>query len=227
MTQTTTPIALDELTEEQLQEMLDKKREKSRKEAEKKRQQYAKERNDIVMLLTTGAKQLSEMLASFKTDSFRELETFRQTMHEYANISSDNKGNFTIMNDEGTRKIEYRIQHKHAFNELANNAALHLRKFMGSFMKSRNQEAFELISSLLEKNTKGEYDIQLIQRLYKMEDRYTDTDWKEAIRLFKEAYQQQDSSSYVRYYERNASDGSWQMINLSFSKVPIKEEGVR
>ena len=71
--------------------------------------------------------------------------------------------------------------------------------------------------SLLERK-KGELDIQLVQKLYAMENRFQDENWKRGIELLKESFQSSHSKDYINFEQRNAS-GEWQNINLQFSNL--------
>ncbi|SIT25475.1 Protein of unknown function [Chryseobacterium ureilyticum] len=69
--------------------------------------------------------------------------------------------------------------------------------------------------SLLERK-KGSLDILLVQKLYSMEDRFEDQNWKEGIRLLKESYSYNLSKDYVSFYKRDENN-VWELINLNFS----------
>jgi hypothetical protein len=211
-------VTVPELTEEQLEQMLEQKRKEKAAEREKLRTKYMSKKETLIAGLIRQAQQLNELLSSFKQEANAQLLEFTELMHEYGKLKSDGKGNFSLMSDDGNMKVKFKIQSRKSFNELAQLAEQHLRNFMQSFVKVRNQEAYTFISTILERNAKGEYDIALINRLYKMENDYDHADWREAIRLFKEAYQEIESRSYITFHIRKPG-GDWQLINLNFAAL--------
>ena len=134
----------------------------------------------------------------------------------FAAAKKEGKGNFELLSEDGTLKVEFSVQAKKAFDERAGEAEQLLKEFLKSVIKGRNSEAYKLVSTLLERKIDGDYDIKLIQRLYKMENDYDNETWRRAIQLFKEAYKEIDSARYVRFYKKTDS-GPWTLINLSFS----------
>jgi hypothetical protein len=86
-------------------------------------------------------------------------------------------------------------------------------------VKKRDLKLHKLILSLLERNHKtGDLDISNIQRLYQMENDFDDANWTEAIRLFKESYNAESTTIYLRVFEKQA-DSSWKLVNLNFASV--------
>ena len=86
-------------------------------------------------------------------------------------------------------------------------------------MKKRDKQTFEIVSALLQRNEKnGDFDIGLINRLYKLEDKYDDENWKEGIRLFKQAYNPSGTAHYIRFYKKN-ENGAWDNVVLDFAKI--------
>ena len=69
--------------------------------------------------------------------------------------------------------------------------------------------------SLLERK-KGDLDIQLVQKLYSMEDRFDDENWREGIRLLKESYSYNHSKDYLSFFKKG-NNNEWEGINLNFS----------
>jgi hypothetical protein len=139
-------------------------------------------------------------------------------MQEHSTAKKNSKGNFELVSDDGAFKVLTTVQARKAFDERAGEAEKLLRDFLQQTIKGRNKEAYQLVATLLERKVGGDYDIRLIQRLYKMENEYDHPSWKKAIELFKEAYRELDSAKYVRFYQKTAV-GPWILINLAFSNI--------
>jgi len=90
--------------------------------------------------------------------------------------------------------------------------------FEGRVWKFENDvDTKDLVMSLLERK-KGELDINLVQKLYAMEDRFQDENWKRGIELLKESYSFSHSKDYIGFEVKN-DKGEWLPINLQFSNI--------
>ncbi len=200
----------------ELEALLNEKRNEEREALLKKKSAYEVRRNKLVRSLCASAEEMSNRLKRFKDQVMSDLGGFQLVMKEYSTAKKEGKGNFELLSEDGTLKVEFSVQAKKAFDERAGEAEQLLKEFLKSVIKGRNSEAYKLVSTLLERKIDGDYDIKLIQRLYKMENDYDNETWRRAIQLFKEAYKEIDSARYVRFYKKTDS-GPWTLINLSFS----------
>lgn len=221
----TTEVVMPELTLEQLEQMLAKKRDQEAKLAEKKRKAYEQKKEHLIDTLGGFAMSLSEQMLDLKLEAFRDLTSFRADMLEYADIrgGEKNKGSFELKSPEGKErryKIVFRSQVNKQFDERAELAEIKLKEFLSTFVKKKNNNAYELIITLLQRNEKtGDFDINLINRLYKMRDKFNNPLWHEALDLFQESYCPNGSAQYVQFYIMNTSNNSWEPIILDFAKL--------
>lgn len=185
-----------------------------RAEKEKQRRAYEDLKSETVETLCLKAINLNEELAKFKNFSFEAMQTVWEMLKEYSDRASDGKGNFTI--ESGDFRIIYKRQGKPSFDERAEQAEKHIIDFVNSKFEDE-ADTRELIMSLLERK-KGELDINLIQKLYKMENTFDDANWKKGISLLKESYTYSHSKDYINFKKRG-ENGEWQNINLAFSNI--------
>lgn len=196
---------------------LAKQKEKAEKEAA--RTEYETEKDTLIKVIGVAAISVHEELVQLKENTFKSMDDFREKMLKYGQIKGgeNNKGNFEIKND--AFKIVFKSQVVKGFDERSELAEKHLKEFLSTFVKKRDKELHELILSLLERNSKtGDLDISNIQRLYAMEDKFDDENWKKAIALFKESFVANKTTRYITIYTRNANDG-WDLLNLNFASV--------
>lgn len=186
---------------------------------EKRRAEYETEKDQLISTLGTTAAATATALKTFKGEAMQQVRAFRGKLLEYGQLRKGeaNKGNFEIKNDNF--KVTFSSQVKKCFDERSELAEEKLKSFLGGFVKKRDKDLHDLVLSLLERNPKsGDLDISNIQRLYKLEDRFDNDDWREAIRLFKESYNPEGTAYYVRFFERGEDNG-WNLINLNFSSL--------
>lgn len=211
-------VNLDSLSDEELDALIKERNAKRQKAAEAARAQYEEKREEVVRTLIDAATDLNAALFAFKTHSLTTMSEFQKLKNEFSGGKAAEHENFTIYNNDQTMKIEFRRHAVKNFNELAGEAEKLLKEFLTDKVKKRSQEVYLLVSSLLERKKDGDYDLGLIQRLYKMEDKFDDPNWKRAIELFKQSFQETDSATYIRFYRREG-ENTWKLINLNFASV--------
>ncbi|MCV9934520.1 DUF3164 family protein [Flavobacterium sp. LS1R47] len=189
---------------------------KANESAQQQKQKLAYEdlKSETIINLCTKAIELNNSLKIFKTDAFDSMQTIWAMLQEYSSRHADGKGNFRI-EFEGMR-VSYKRQGKASFDERSHQAEKHIIDFVNSKFEN-DADVRDLIMSLLERK-KGELDIQLIQKLYAMENRFLDKNWKRGIELLKESYSYSHSKDYIAFEQQDAN-GQWNAINLQFSNV--------
>lgn len=178
------------------------------------RQSYEELKNEVVEELCNGALDLTDQLKNFKTAAFGNMQTLYTMLQEYSSRHADGKGNFRV--EYGDKRVSYKRQGKPTFDERSHQAEKHIIDFVNSKFKD-DEDTRDLVMSLLERK-KGELDVNLVQKLYQMEDRFQDENWKRGIELLKESYSFSHSKDYIGFEVRN-EQGEWLPINLQFSNV--------
>lgn len=187
---------------------------KEREAKQKKRNDYEYLKNETILSLVNKSKHLSYELKVFKEEAFDDMQTLYSMLQEYSSRHADGKGNFRV--EHKNFRISYKRQGKPTFDERSHQAEKHIIDFVNLEFKDDAAKK-DLVMSLLERK-KGQLDINLIQKLYAMEDRFQDENWKRGIELLKESYSFSHSKDYIGFEERNEK-GEWQNINLQFSNV--------
>jgi len=203
---------LQVLTTEELEAELNKRKQEESNERELKRGQYESLKKTVITDLAPFAEQLSDNLMNFKTKAFADLGTLFELLKDYSKRHNDGKGNFKI--EDANYKIQFKRQGKGDFDERSHQAVKHIIDFLNSKYHG-DQDTKDLIMSLLERKN-GALDIQLVQKLYSMEDRFNDLNWREGIRLLKESYSFNLSKDYISFFKKNERN-EWEGINLNFS----------
>lgn len=194
---------------------LEKREAKEREAKEQSKVAYESMKEDVVMSLVAIAQETHDRVKEFKQHSFDSMNALYALLLEYSERYADGKGNFTV--EFGDCKVEYRRQGIASFDEKADQAERHIVDFVTKRFEN-DEDTKDLIMSLLERKN-GQLDVLLIQKLYTMEKRFDDLNWKKGIELLKESYQYNHSKDYVRFFKRS-TQGEWKSINLNFSSLP-------
>lgn len=208
------PIDLSQLSPEELQAELDRRNADIIAGKQRQRKAYEDLKEQTIISLCTGAITINETLKAFKLKAFEDMQTIYEMLKEYSSRHADGKGNFRI--EHGNYRVSYKRQGKPTFDERSHQAEKHIIDFVNSKFKN-DVDTKDLVMSLLERK-KGELDINLVQKLYAMEDRFQDENWKRGIELLKESYSFSHSKDYIGFEVKN-DKGEWLPINLQFSNI--------
>lgn len=206
---------LDELTDEQLEALLNDRKAKKASELNKKRSDYEALKENTLSGLCNRAIEINHILQVFKTLAFAEMQTLYTLLQEYSSRHEDGGGNFSVDSADGLFRIEYSRQERGGFDERSVQAEKHIIDFVNKQFAG-DATTHKLITSLLERK-KGTLDINLVQKLYSMENDYQDKNWQEGIRLLKESWNPSDSKDYIRFKQKIKTE--WKLINLNFASV--------
>lgn len=212
--------ALADMSIEEIQELLAEKTKAQNAERAEKRRVYEEGKEHLINTLGGFAVSLSGQMLDLKLEAFRDLLRFREKMLEYGDIrgKENNKGSFELKNER--YKIVFRSQINKCFDERAELAEKKLKEFLASFVKKKDNKAYSLVMALLERNDKtGDFDINLINRLYKMRDQFDNPLWHEALNLFQESYSPHGSAQYIQFLVKNDGNNSYEPVVLDFAKL--------
>ena len=207
---------LEELTEEQLEQLLNEKRADKTAKEQAKRATYENLKEETIQALIGEALAVQDRVLQFKNKSFGDVKTVYELLKEYSKRPEDSKGNFSLISKDGTKKIDFKRQDSGFFDERSKQAEQHIIDFV-NLQFSGNEATKDLILNLLERK-RGQLDIKMVQKLYSMEDRFEDLNWKEGIKLLKESWQGGSSKFYINFYVKDDND-AWEHVNINFASV--------
>jgi len=205
---------LSNFTDEQFQEEMLRRSNAKQLADQKQKETYQELKAETVHKLCIEALQLHDDLKQFKALAFDSMQTLYAILQEYSARHADGKGNFRV--DFKDFRISYKRQGKGTFDERADQAEKHIIDFVTAHFEN-DKDTQDLVMSLLERK-KGDLDVNLIQKLYAMEDRFQNENWKKGIALLKESYSYCHSKDYMAFEKRDEA-GEWKAINLQFSRI--------
>lgn len=219
-------LTLEQLTPEARKQLIEqaKKELQNEKELEsQEKQKYDELRGQVVSKLVTNALLCSANLQDFKKLAFEEMTAMYELLKQYSNRGGkkEDKGSFTLVHEN--MKVEYRRQGKAVFDERSTQAEKMIHEFISEKYEG-DQATKDLIMCLLERKN-GDLDINLIQKLYAMEDQFDDPNWKNGIRLLKESFSYTSSKDYIRFYLKDENN-KWEPILLDFASVKYQTNDV-
>lgn len=209
----------DELTVEQLEELLKQKKSEQRDIENRQRQAYVAQRDAIVRELVDCAEKMHKELSHFKAKAKSRLEDFRDAASKYGDIRGNSKGGFGLRTEDGKLKVVLERNIKTEYDERADMAEQLLREFLDDTIRKKDQKMHKMITSLMTRNKKsGDYNPVSINSLLSMADEYDDERWVKSMKLFRESFRVTEVSMSVSFYRKD-EDGKDQIIPLSFPSL--------
>lgn len=185
------------LTIEQLEALLDGKRKEEQSQRDAERNSYEILKEETINKLGVRALLFQNRLKEFKDEAFAEAGSLYELLQQYSKRHADGKGSFTVQNADGSIKMSLKRQELGAFDERSVQAEKHIKDFILTKFGG-DEDTKDMIMGVLERK-KGYLDIKQIQRLYAMENRFDDLNWKEGIKLLKESWQPSTTKDYLSF----------------------------
>lgn len=213
-----TQKSIEDMSVEELTAQLAAKQKAEKAKEQKAKKEYEEGRDAIIKHLIDEASDIGGTLSYLMKEATARMDEQKKKLDEYGKIRSNSKGGFKIETSDGRYRIIRQYRAINDYDERATKAEELMKDFLLDTVKKKDKDLFEIIMSLLERNKAGRLEYSRIQSLYKHEDKYDDPRWVEAIRLFKESFNQTGSKFAIYFYERD-ENGVYQPINLNFSSL--------
>jgi len=186
-----------EMSIDELQALLNDKLQAEKELKQQERQSYEGIKENTITSLAGQAIAIHNSLKVFKETAFGDCETLYKLLQQYSSRHADGKGNFTVKSADGKIEMSLKRAELGGFDERADQGEKHIIDFVNKQFAG-DVRTKKLIMSLLERK-KDKLDVKLVQKLYSMENDYDDANWKEGIRLLKEAWQPSETKDYLSF----------------------------
>lgn len=210
---------IEELTLEQLKELIRKKEAENGELKRLERETYVAERDRMVRELVEEADKLHRQMVAFKAKAMGKFEDFRKAAQQYGDVRSNSKGGYGLRTADGKMRAVLERNIKTEYDERAGMAEDLLREFLDDTVKKRDLKMHKMITRLMTRNKKsGDYNPVSINSLLSMQDEYDDPRWQKAMKLFRESFRVTDVSMSVSFYRKDDT-GKDQLIPLTFASL--------
>lgn len=213
-------VDISNLTSQELEELLERKRAEEGQKAKAKRDAYEGIRANLMVTIQQKVEVLSEDAKSFAQYCVDESTAFKQVMAEYGQLKSPGQSSFTLR--EGNFKWEIKSNKVKRFDERADIAASRLLEFLKDWIKNQKDGTenpmYQLAMTLLERNKYGDLDYKSVSKLYDLETRFNDPEYSAIMQLFKES-NIVEGTAINHYFSRKDDLGVWRKIEPSFNRL--------
>lgn len=219
MSTETKPKAPSEMTTQELEAFLKKRKAAEAKKLEKEKAAYESDRDQKIFDIMNTAKALFKELSEFKQYCHIEMDKQAIKLSEYGKIRSNSKGGFSVTNSDDTMRVTRRRDTEPAWDERSNKAVELIKDFLSDTIKKKDLDLYEILMGFLERNQNGDLEYSRVMDLIKYDSKYDDDRWNEGLRLIKESFSNHFKGFGYEFKFKNEQSGKWDNILLNFSSL--------
>ena len=215
------PIDLSQMTAEEKKALLAQLNADANESRQAKRDAYESLRAEFMHRVEEFLVNVTADVKGFKQWLEKESEGFISVMRDYGQLKNADQRNYTIT--DGDFRLQVASNSVKGFDERADMAAERLVAYLKNYMqkseKGQEDPMYQLAMTLLERNQRGDLDYKSISKLYELEDRFGDQEYKDIMTLFKESNVVQKTAVNYYFFRRYKETGVWMRIEPSFCRL--------
>lgn len=215
------PIDLSQMTAEEKKALLAQLNADANESRQAKRDAYEGLRAEFMHRVEEFLANVTADVKGFKQWLEKESEGFISVMRDYGQLKNADQRNYTIT--DGDFRLQVASNSVKGFDERADMAAERLVAYLKNYMqkseKGQEDPMYQLAMTLLERNQRGDLDYKSISKLYELEDRFGDQEYKDIMTLFKESNVVQKTAVNYYFFRRHKETGVWMRIEPSFCRL--------
>ena len=212
--ETTKPLS--EYTAAELKELAKQKEAVEQEKQIKRKKAYDTDKENFLNEVATKFKELQSILSDVKNDTITHSENFNALKYELEDKAVKEVKSFELKNDNV--KIVVENQDKFDFND---TAIVHINAIKDIFrekFEARNKGFYNLLDSILMKNSKGEYDAKLLNKARRQAKELGDEALMNEFDKLNDCLVVVGTAKYVRVYTKDDKN-RWKDVSLSFSSL--------
>lgn len=175
-------------------------------------------RNDLVNELVSQAKRQAASMKAFKAAAFADIAAFVELSAEQYGVSiGGKKGNITLTSFDGRYRIIRQVSEHIVFDERLAIAKELIDRCITKWAEGVNDHIRTLVEHAFRTNRQGQVSTGAILGLRRLN--IDDAEWKQAMEAIADSIQANDSTTYVRFYERVGETDIYRPIALDLAAL--------
>jgi hypothetical protein len=212
--ETTKPLS--EMTAAEIKEVLKQKEAAENAQQITRKKAYETEKENFLNEVATKFTEVKGILLSLKNDTITHSENYNALKYQLEDKAVKEAKSFELKNDNV--KIVVENQDKFDFND---TAIVHINAIKDIFrekFEARNKGFYNLLDSILMKNSKGEYDAKLLNKARRQAKELADEALMNEFDKLNDCLVVVGTAKYVRVYVKDDKN-RWKDVSLSFSSL--------
>ncbi len=211
---------IDNLTQQERDELLQKLSEAKKKEENQRKEAYENIRKDFIERTKERFHHYVQAGKEFRMWLENESEAYFEILREYGKLKRDDQLGFKV-NDDDFKMIVKGAKVK-KFDERADIAEKRLVDFLKEWVKNSEKgekdPMYKLAIMMIQRNEKGDLDYKSISRLYELESDFNSLEYTEIMNLFKESNTVEGTAIHF-YFETKNKYNIWSKVEPSFNRM--------
>lgn len=207
---------ISEMTADELIELGKQKKAEELKKVERRKKEAETDKNNFLNEVLYKFKEVNSILVSLKNESIKHAENFNSLKYELDGKPVKEAKSFELKNENV--KIVVETQERFDFND---SAIVHINAIKDIFkakFENRNKGFYDLLDSILMKNTKGEYDAKLLAKARNKARELGDENLMNEFDKLNDCLIVVGSAKYIRLYTKDDKN-RWKDVSLNFSSL--------
>lgn len=210
------PKPITEMSAAEIKAFLKQKESAELQQQESRKKAYETDKENFLIEVSTKFTEVKGILLSLKNDTITHSENFNSLKYELEDKAVKEAKSFELKNDRV--KIVVENQDKFDFNDMA---IVHINAIKDIFrekFEARNKGFYNLLDSILMKNSKGEYDAKLLNKARRQAKELGDEALMIEFDKLNDCLVVVGTAKYVRVYTKDDKN-RWKDVSLSFSSL--------
>ena len=210
----TKPIT--EMSAAEIKVFLKQKESAELQQQESRKKAYESDKENFLNEVSTKFTEVKAILLSLKNDTITHSENFNALKYQLEDKAVKEAKSFELKNDNV--KIVVENQDRFDFND---TAIVHINAIKDIFrekFENRNKGFYNLLDSILMKNSKGEYDAKLLNKARRQTKELGDEALMNEFDKLNDCLVVVGTAKYVRVYVKDDKN-RWKDVSLSFSSL--------
>lgn len=207
---------ISEMTADELIELGKQKKAEELKKVERRKKEAENDKNNFLKELLSKFLELNEIQKTLKQEAIKHSENFNSLKYELDGKPVKEAKSFELKNDN--IKVVVETQERLDFND---QAIVHINAIKDIFkakFENRNKGFYDLLDSILMKNTKGEYDAKLLAKARNKARELGDENLMSEFDKLNDCLIVVGSAKYIRVYTKDDKN-RWKDVSLNFSSL--------
>lgn len=177
-----------------------------------------KDRESLINEIFTNAIDLREQMTTFKNAAMGDVHAFVELAAEkYGAKVGGKKGNISLLNFDGTKKIQIQIAEHLHFDERLIAAKTLVDECIHKWTANSDDNIKALIEHAFQTDKQGNLNTGRVLGLMRLD--ITDKKWLQAMLALKDSMQIVGSTSYIRLYQRASANDKFQTVSLDMAAL--------
>jgi hypothetical protein len=174
--------------------------------------------DEAVRKMVDFARDLSSQIARFKGHCFDDIGSLQALIaQEYGATFGGRKGNISLSTVDGTLKVTVQVADQIEFGPELQAAKSLVDMCLAEWSAGSRDELIAIVNRAFNVDKAGQINRAELFMLLRVD--IADERWKSAMQAIRDSIRVIGSKTYIRFYERAASDGGWRAITLDLASA--------